>query len=178
MQEKQPKSVLFLGGCRSGKSRLAEEFVVSHFSRPCYVATMMKSHDAELCERIETHQKRRGDSWHLIEEPRDLCLVLLSHQDKDVVLIDCLTLWLTNLLLADLSDHEIRLEVDELAQAIGSCQSSVVLVANEVGLGIVPDSLLGRRFRDLAGWLNQQVAEVCQRVVFVAAGLPLILKDE
>lgn len=178
MQEKHPRAVLYLGGCRSGKSRLAEEFVASHFKRPCYVATMMKSHDPELHERIEIHQKRRGDSWHLIEEPRELCQVLASRQDEDVILIDCLTLWLTNLLLADLADHEIRLEVAALAQAISSCQASVVLVANEVGLGIVPDSVLGRRFRDLAGWLNQQVAEVCQRVLFVAAGLPLTLKDE
>lgn len=178
MQDKQPGAVLFLGGCRSGKSRLAEEFVVRHCSRPSYVATMMKGHDSELHERIEIHQKRRGDSWQLIEEPTDLCRVLASYQDDDVVLVDCLTMWLTNLLLADLSDHDIQLEVADLVQSITSCLATVVMVANEVGLGIVPDSTLGRRFRDLAGWLNQQVAEVSQRVIFVAAGLPLILKDE
>lgn len=177
MQEKQPEIVLFLGGCRSGKSRLAEEFVVSHFSRPSYVATMMKSHDPELHERIELHKKRRGDSWQLIEEPHDVCSVL-SHPDGDAVLIDCLSMWLTNLLLADLSDHKIQQEVARLVQAISSCPASVVMVANEVGLGIVPDTSLGRRFRDLAGWLNQQMAEVSRRVIFVAAGLPLILKDD
>ncbi|MBU0681353.1 MAG: bifunctional adenosylcobinamide kinase/adenosylcobinamide-phosphate guanylyltransferase [Proteobacteria bacterium] len=177
MPAKQPGSVFYLGGCRSGKSRLAEEFVVSNFSRPCYVATMTRGQDVELHDRIDIHQKRRGDCWQLIEEPRDLGRILSAPNDADVVLIDCLTMWLTNLLLADLSDDDIRKVVTEFVQAISCCQVTVVLVANEVGLGIVPDSSLGRRFRDLAGWLNQQVAEVCQRVIFVAAGLPLILKD-
>ncbi len=177
MQEKPPQTVLFLGGCRSGKSRLAEEFVVRHFSRPCYVATMMKSSDPELHERIELHQKRRGDSWQLIEEPHDVCTVL-SRPDADVVLIDCLSMWLTNLLLADLADHQIHHKVGMLTEAISSCPVPVVMVANEVGLGIVPDSTLGRRFRDLAGWLNQQVAAVSSRVILVAAGLPLTVKDE
>ncbi len=178
MPEKQPGTVLFLGGCRSGKSRLAEEFVARHFRRPCYVATMIKGPDPELRERIDMQQKRRGDSWHLIEEPRDLGRILSSPHDFDVVLIDCLTLWLTNLLLADLSDHDIHLEADKFVQGITACPATVVMVANEVGLGIVPDAALGRRFRDLAGWLNQQVAEVSQRVIFIAAGLPIILKDE
>ncbi len=178
MQRNKIRSVLYLGGCRSGKSRLAEEFVVGTYSRPCYVATMIRGHDSELHARIEIHQKRRGDNWQLIEEPRELSRVLLSCSDADVILIDCLTMWLTNLLLADLSEQDIRQEVAALTDALKSCSASVVLVANEVGLGIVPDSALGRRFRDLAGLLNQQMAEVCQRVILVAAGLPLILKDE
>ncbi|MEN8258140.1 MAG: bifunctional adenosylcobinamide kinase/adenosylcobinamide-phosphate guanylyltransferase [Thermodesulfobacteriota bacterium] len=177
MQEKHPATVFFLGGCRSGKSRLAEEFVVNNFSRPCYVATMTQSADSELHERIKIHQNRRGDSWQLIEEPQDLCTVL-SQPESDVILIDCLTMWLTNLLLADLSDNDIRVKVNEFSRAISNCPASVVMVSNEVGLGIVPDSVLGRRFRDLAGWLNQQVAEVSQRVILVAAGLPQVLKDE
>ncbi len=175
MQEKQAERVLILGGCRSGKSRLAEEYVANNFSRPCYVATMTKSDDLELQERIRLHQKRRGESWQLIEEPQNLCAVL-SQPESDVILIDCLTMWLTNLLLADLTDQDIQDEVAKLIQSITDCPASVVMVANEVGLGIVPDSVLGRRFRDLAGWLNQQVAEVSQKVIFVAAGLPQVLK--
>lgn len=176
MQEKQPKTLLFLGGCRSGKSRLAEEYVVRHFKQPCYVATMTRSDDSELYERIALHQKQRGDSWRLIEEPKDLCRVL-ARPDGDALLIDCLTMWLTNLLLADLTEEEIRQEIAALIETISTCPVPVVFVANEVGLGIVPDSALGRSFRDLAGWLNQQVAKVSERVIFVAAGLPLILKD-
>ncbi len=178
MQEKQPETVLFLGGCRSGKSRLAEEFVVDHFRRPCYVATMTSSADPELQARIALHQQRRGESWQVIEEPRQLRRLLMSPPDADVILIDCLSMWLTNLLLADLSDDDIQQEVAALRQAIIACLPAVVLVANEVGLGIVPDSALGRRFRDLAGAVNQQMAQVCQRVVLVSVGLPLILKDK
>lgn len=176
MQEREPKTLLFLGGCRSGKSRLAEEYVISHFTQPCYVATMMRSEDSELHERIAIHQEQRGDSWLVVEEPKDLCRVLAC-PDGDALLIDCLTMWLTNLLLADLTEEEIRQEIAGLIEAISTCPVPVVLVANEVGLGIVPDSALGRSFRDLAGWLNQQVAGVSQRVIFVAAGLPLTLKD-
>lgn len=177
MQEKLPGSLFFIGGCRSGKSRLAEEFVARHFQRPCYVATMTTSQDPELQERLEIHQKRRGAHWQLIEEPRHLAGLLLAPADCDVVLIDCLTMWLTNLLLADLDDQDIRAEVAALVQAVAASVVPVVMVANEVGLGIVPETPLGRRFRDLAGWLNQQVAECCPRVIFVAAGLPLVLKD-
>ena len=141
------------------------------------MATMAESDDLELHERIKLHQQRRGDSWQLIEEPQDICAVL-SKPESDVFLIDCLTMWLTNLLLADLTDQDVRIKVAELIKCITDCSASVVMVSNEVGLGIVPDSALGRRFRDLAGWLNQQVAEVSQRVIFVAAGLPQVLKDE
>lgn len=177
-QSKQAETVFYVGGCRSGKSRLAEDFVAGAYSRPCYVATMTPSSDGELQERIALHRQRRGDQWQLIEEPRALAPLLTGPLAADVLLIDCLTMWLTNLLLAGLSDQAVRQEGDALVEAIHHCPRSVVLVANEVGLGIVPESDLGRRFRDLAGWLNQQVAAACRRVVLVTAGLPLLLKDE
>lgn len=169
---------MFVGGCRSGKSRVAEEFVVRHHRSPCYVATMTGGTDPELRSRIELHRQRRGDCWRLIEEPTGLAeLLAVPPIGVDALLIDCLTMWLTNLLLADFSDKDIADEVERLVAGLAGSQIAVVLVANEVGLGIVPDSPLGRRFRDLAGGLNQRLAAVCERVVFVAAGLPLCLKD-
>lgn len=173
----EQKMVLFIGGCRSGKSRLAEEYVDQHFKRPCYVATMQHGSDKEMQERIRLHQERRGDTWTLVEEPLDLCSVL-EQPLGDGLLIDCLSMWLTNLLLRDRTDQELNLEFQRLRQALERCPVPVVMVANEVGLGIVPDNILGRRFRDLAGLLNQQIAKLCCRVVFVAAGLPLLLKDD
>ncbi len=169
---------MFVGGCRSGKSRLAEEFVARHYRSPCYVATMTGGSDPELQTRIELHRQRRGDCWRLIEEPRGLAELLVTPPAGiDALLVDCLTMWLTNLLLAELSDEEVAAEMERLVAGLAGSEIAVVLVANEVGLGIVPDTSLGRRFRDLAGALNQRVAAVCERVVLVAAGLPLSLKD-
>ncbi len=169
----------YLGGCRSGKSRLAEEWVREQAIRPTFIATMQPGDDLEMEARVALHRQSRGEGWHLVEEPAEIVAVLMANEfNSDVILIDCLTLWLTNLLLIDRSDDEIEHRVAQLCQAIQDCSASVVLVANEVGLGIVPENSLSRRFRDLAGWINQQVAASCDTVLFVAAGMPLVLKGD
>ncbi|MGE0256424.1 MAG: bifunctional adenosylcobinamide kinase/adenosylcobinamide-phosphate guanylyltransferase [Alphaproteobacteria bacterium] len=170
-----PALTLVLGGARSGKSRHAEALAESvPGARPIYVATG-EAGDAEMAARIVAHRARRGPHWATEEAPRDLAAVLGRVSAPDaVVLVDCLTLWLSNLLLAgdDLDAARVGL-LDALAAARGP----VVCVANEVGLGIVPDNALARAFRDAAGRLNQDVAAAADRVVFLAAGLPLVLKS-
>ena len=169
---------LVLGGCRSGKSRYAEQWVAEHFSDMVFVATLEARNDTEMDSRIALHRQSRGLGWLTVEEPLDLAGVLARNETgAEVFLVDCLTMWLTNMMMQDFSDEKIQGEVARLCERVAGLDVSVVLVANEVGLGIVPESLLGRRFRDLAGWTNQQMARVCQQVVFVAAGLPLRLKD-
>ena len=169
--------MLVLGGCRSGKSGFAEQ-IAGKYRRRCYVATLAAGYDdAEMRQRIDLHREQRGAGWQTVEEPRALLAALKANApSNDVLLVDCLTMWLTNLLLAELDDEAIRARVRELASGLAAIETAVVLVANEVGLGLVPDNPLGRRFRDLAGWTNQQLAAACDQVVFVAAGLPLILK--
>jgi adenosylcobinamide kinase/adenosylcobinamide-phosphate guanylyltransferase len=174
--ENKIETILYLGGCRSGKSRLAEEYCRSLYKFRTYVATMTITGDKEMNHRIKLHKSQRGDQWQLIEEPYKLGAVLQSVAPGGVVLVDCLTMWLTNLLLAERTDAEIEKEVVELCTILKRPPCSIVLVANEVGLGIVPESALARRFRDLAGWTNQQVAAVAHQVYFVAGGLPMVLK--
>jgi adenosyl cobinamide kinase/adenosyl cobinamide phosphate guanylyltransferase len=166
---------LVLGGARSGKSRYAEGLIAalpapwqSHWT---YVATA-ESGDEEMAERIATHRGRRGPKWQTIEAPRDLAGALKSSR-KTPVLVDCLTLWLSNLMLAE---ADIEAEVAHLEAALAAATVPVVLVSNEVGYGIVPDYPLGRRFRDQQGILNQKIAARADRVVLVVAGLPLAVK--
>jgi len=166
---------LVLGGARSGKSRYAESLIAG-LAPPCqppwtYVATAEPG-DAEMAERIAAHRSRRGANWQTIEAPRDLAAALETCRTTPV-LVDCLTLWLSNLMLAD---ADIDTEIAALEQALAARQAPVVLVANEVGSGIVPDYPLGRRFRDLQGILNQRIAARADRVVLMVAGLPLALK--
>ena len=172
-----PVKKLVLGGCRSGKSRYAEQWVTRNFSDKVFVATLEARNDAEMDQRIALHLQSRGMGWLTVEEPLDLVGVLEKNETgSEVFLVDCLTMWLTNMMMQGLGDEKIQGEVARLSQAVARLAASVVLVANEVGLGIVPESPLGRRFRDLAGWTNQQMALICDQVVFVAAGLPLRLK--
>src|SRR5580700_7745160 len=160
-----------LGGARSGKSRYAESLVTALPPPWRYVATA-EAGDAEMAERIATHRARRGLDWQTVEAPRDLAAALKSRQGAPV-LVDCLTLWLTNLMLAG---ADTDAEFARLEQALTDATTPVVLVANEVGYGIVPDYPLGRRFRDLQGVLNQRIAARADRVVLVVAGLPLAVK--
>jgi len=165
---------LVLGGARSGKSRYAECLVEGIAAGGTYCATA-EAGDAEMAQRIAAHRLRRGSFWCTIEEPLALAPVIAGAASPDrPLLIDCLTLWLSNLLLAG---RPIKDETEALCAALHVAPGPVVLVANEVGMGLVPETPLGRRFRDAAGCLNQKIAALADRVVFVAAGLPLVLKE-
>jgi adenosylcobinamide kinase/adenosylcobinamide-phosphate guanylyltransferase len=165
---------LVLGGARSGKSRLAEGLLAGARSRT-YLATA-EAGDAEMAARIADHRARRGPGWSTLEEPLELVPALARATEAGgAVLVDCLTLWLANL-LGDGRDPAA--EGDRLVAALPGLPGPVVLVSNEVGLGIVPDNALARAFRDQAGRMHQAVAAVAQRVLWVAAGLPLTLKDQ
>lgn len=160
-----------LGGARSGKSRYAESLVTALPPPWLYVATA-EAGDSEMVARVAAHQARRGPSWTTIETPRNVAETLGTHADTPT-LVDCLTLWLSNVVLAD---ADVDAEIEQLDEALARAAAPIVLVANEVGFGIVPDSALGRRFRDLQGLLNQRIAARADRVVLVVAGLPLTLK--
>ena len=160
-----------LGGARSGKSRYAESLVTALPPPWLYVATA-EAGDSEMVARVAAHQARRGPSWTTIETPRNVAETLGTHADTPT-LVDGLTLWLSNVMLAD---ADVDAEIEQLDEALARAAAPIVLVANEVGFGIVPDSALGRRFRDLQGLLNQRIAARADRVVLVVAGLPLTLK--
>jgi len=174
-----PPVCLVLGGARSGKSTHAEKLATGslHGAPPqpaVYLATAQAG-DVEMATRIMTHRARRGASWTTIEEPLKLGEALQAAAAHGrPVLVDCLTLWLSNLMLggADVDDA-----TDELVRALEDCAVPVVFVSNEVGLGIVPDTPLGRAFRDAQGRLNMRMAERADRVILMTAGLPLIMKD-
>jgi adenosylcobinamide kinase / adenosylcobinamide-phosphate guanylyltransferase len=170
-----PPVTLVLGGARSGKSRYAERLVEGAAVAGTYCATAEPG-DAEMAARIVAHRARRGPFWRTVEEPLALGRVIFAEAACErPLLVDCLTLWLSNLMLAE---RPVGEEAGALFAALREAAGPVVLVANEVGMGLVPETRLGRRFRDLAGHLNQQVAAIADRVVFLAAGLPLVLKGE
>lgn len=167
-------SLLFvLGGARSGKSRYALNRAEALPGELLFVATA-QALDNEMDSRIARHREERGPRWRTIEEPVDLAAVVQAEARADrVLLIDCLTLWASNLMFAD---RDIDTATGALVAALGEAQGPVILVANEVGLGIVPDNALARRFRDVAGIVNQAVAACVDEAVFMAAGLPMRLK--
>lgn len=166
------RRLLILGGARSGKSALAEQLAGAHASR-VYIATGAAG-DKEMQERIALHRARRGPAWRTVEEPLDLAGALAGNDAEGAyLLVDCITLWLSNLMAAE---GDVEAAVEELAGTLADLRGTVALVSNEVGLGIVPDNALARRFRDIAGRANQRLAVACDQVVLVAAGLPLVLK--
>ncbi|HEY1796562.1 MAG TPA: bifunctional adenosylcobinamide kinase/adenosylcobinamide-phosphate guanylyltransferase [Stellaceae bacterium] len=168
-----PATTLVLGGARSGKSRYAECLIEGAAMSGTYCATA-EAGDAEMAERIAAHRARRGAFWRTVEAPLAPAEAIRAESRAErPILIDCLTLWLTNVMLAR---REIEAEAAALVAALREAEGPVVLVANEVGLGLVPETPLGRRFRDEAGRLNQEIAALADRVVFMAAGLPLVLK--
>lgn len=170
------RHVLILGGARSGKTGLAERLAMRAGDAPAYLATA-QALDAEMRERVATHQRTREGRFKTIEAPIELSDAIISASKiHDVVLVDCLTLWMTNMLTAGL---DVAGLVEELAVTLAQIKRArVILVSNEVGLGIVPDNAMARNFRDLAGAAHQRLAEVCADVYFVAAGLPLTLKGQ
>ena len=168
-----PKKLTFLlGGARSGKSAHAERLITAFPAPWTYIATA-QAYDDEMRERIDIHRSRRGEGWRTLDAPLNLIATLDSVADGEPVLIDCLTLWLTNHMLAD---HDVEAESAWLAEVLSRPRGPWFIVANEVGLGIVPDNALARRFRDAAGRLNQYVAAGADEVLFMVSGLPMKVK--
>jgi adenosylcobinamide kinase/adenosylcobinamide-phosphate guanylyltransferase len=168
-----PALTLILGGARSGKSPHAEALVTALPPPWHYVATA-QAYDAEMRERIALHRERRGEGWQTHEAPIELpeCLAKLGVAAAPI-LVDCLTLWLTNIMLGE---RDVTAAARALEAALDEARAPVVLVSNEVGLGIVPDNALARRFRDEAGRLHQRLAARADRVLFMVAGLPMVVK--
>ena len=167
--------LLVLGGARSGKSQYALKLAERHWKRPLYLATA-EVKDAEMARRIAAHRKARGPHWQCVEEPLEVAEILRNGAaDADGILVDCLTLWLSNVLLKEGADAVAHRKVELLA-ALRDARQHIILVSNEVGMGIVPEYELGRDFRDQAGWLNQELAAAVDTVVLVVAGLPMALK--
>ena len=170
-----PPVTLVLGGARSGKSAYGEALVARQSGARVYIATA-EAGDDEMAARIRHHQARRGADWETIEAPLDLAGALQRHGGPGrSLLVDCLTLWLSNLMMAE---ADVAAERARLLAVLAAPAGPLVLIANEVGLGIVPENALARAFRDHAGRLNQEVAALAQSVVLLTAGLPLVLKGE
>ena len=167
-----PRLTLVLGGARSGKSRHAEGLVETQAPPWTYVATA-EAYDDEMRARIALHRERRPAGWETVDAPLALAAVIRGQAGRPV-LVDCLTLWLTNTMLAE---GNVGSAMDDLVTACRETPGPLVLVSNEVGFGIVPDNALARRFRDHAGVLHQRLAAHADRVVLMVAGLPLIVKD-
>jgi adenosylcobinamide kinase/adenosylcobinamide-phosphate guanylyltransferase len=167
-----PRLTLVTGGARSGKSSLAERLVTATGRPRRYIATA-QAWDAEMADRIARHRADRGPAWETVEAPLDLASALGGARTDEVVLVDCATLWLTNHLLAE---HDLGAEADRLSAALRACPAPVVVVTNEVGMGIVPDNALARAFRDAQGRLNQRLAAEAGMAIAVMAGLPVMLK--
>ena len=173
------KRMIFItGGCRSGKSRYALHYANQHFSKKLFLATC-EVHDEEMAQRIENHKKMRGLEWRTVEEPVDIIdKIRKDGTDAEVILIDCLTLWLYNLLMKWDSDLRMMEETETLIDALKKSDASSILVSNEVGMGIVPADPLSRRYRDLLGTMNQRIAEALDTVIFMVSGIPIFLKGK
>jgi adenosylcobinamide kinase/adenosylcobinamide-phosphate guanylyltransferase len=166
-------SLFVLGGARSGKSRYAQARAEKTALRRLFIATA-QVFDQEMEGRIARHRAERGESWETIEAPIELAGVIHARARADtIILIDCLTLWTSNLMLAE---HDVAAATETLIEAVASARGPIILVSNEVGLGIVPDNALARRFRDEAGIVNQQVAAAVDEVQFLVSGLPISMK--
>lgn len=172
-----PAALLLTGGCRSGKSALAVRWAEAQAPRRLFLATATVQ-DAEMQRRVQRHQRERGTGWQTLDCPLSptKALEAAGRHSHAVAVLDCVTLWLSNLLARGDSDAAILAQVETLAAALRRPPLPVAVVTNEVGLGIVPTSGLGRRFRDLAGEANQTLAAACPHVALVSCGLPLVLK--
>ena len=169
---------LYIGGCRSGKSTAAlQRANRMGADRKLFLATC-QPHDAEMRARIEWHQQERDAGWETVEEPLDIAGIIRRHsRPRTVILVDCLTLWLTNLIIGETDDKGIQQRIAVLEEALSGAPGPVLLVANEVGLGIVPDNAMSRRFRDWAGSLNQRMARCAREVILTVAGIPIPIKS-
>ncbi|WP_404400119.1 bifunctional adenosylcobinamide kinase/adenosylcobinamide-phosphate guanylyltransferase [Pelagibacterium halotolerans] len=168
--------ILILGGARSGKTALAEEIATRAAKKPAYLATA-ETLDDEMAERVAAHQRMREGRFDTIEEPMEIAeAIFAAAQEHDVILVDCLTLWITNLLSME---RDVAEEVETLVDTLDTIEDTrVIIVSNEVGLGIVPDNALARTFRDLTGSAHQRLAEICHHVYLVVAGIPVVVKGD
>lgn len=167
---------LVLGGARSGKSAYAQrqaEQAAARTGRPPLMIATAEAFDEEMRDRIDRHRTERGDDWRTLEAPLELAEALRDLSAEDVVVVDCLTLWLSNQMLAD---RDLSATVDELALAFSTCPAALWVVSNEVGWSLVPDNALGRRFRDEAGRLNQRIASISDNACLIVAGMKLDLQ--
>lgn len=172
----QNRTIFITGGARSGKSAFAERIAADRTGKGAYLATA-QALDAEMIARIEHHRKRRGDAWDTFEEPLAVAELIGKLNGRyDVLLLDCLTLWLSNIIARHEEDRDIAPLIGSLSQAVRQFPGTVIVVSNEVGLGIVPDNVLARRFRDIAGFANQQFAQAADDAYFLAAGIPVKIK--
>ena len=170
------KLILFTGGCRSGKSRIGLAYADKKYSRKIFLATS-EALDDEMKKRIKCHRKKRGRDWQTAEEPTDLNKVFEKFgANAQVILIDCVTLWLSNLLMKKWSAEKIFKYVDEILKKIKCLPSDVIFITNEVGSGIVPDNKLARDFRDITGTVNQKIAAYADAVIFMVSGIPVCIK--
>jgi len=170
-------TTLIVGGCRSGKSRQALALGEKSAGRRNLFVATCQPHDAEMADRIARHQQERGRHWQTMETPLAPEKAIVDQgTGADVILIDCLTLWISNLMMVHDRDEEILQAVDRLHRAVLAPPCPVILVANEVGTGIVPENPMARRFRDLAGWCNQKMADACNKVIWMVAGIAVPIK--
>ena len=176
-EQSSRRVVLVLGGVRSGKSHYAQE-LATRGNRVAFIATA-EALDDDMRQRIARHRQERPASWTTFESPVDIEDVLLECGDKfDTILVDCLTVWTSNVMHREAGDTDrILARADRLAQVLGKIRSSVILVTNEVGSGIVPDNELGRAYRDMLGFVNQRVAAAADEVILLVAGCPLVIKQ-
>ena len=172
------ENMLVTGGCRSGKSRFALAYANKRFRNKVFLATA-KAFDDEMEKRISAHKEARGPEWTTIEEPTELAKVVTSLEtDYEIVLIDCMTLWLSNLLMGGKDESEIFSRVDAFIETIQKVPQSILMVSNEVGYGIVPENKIARQFRDIMGTVNQRLAAGSDVVVWTVAGIPQIIKGK
>jgi len=170
------KTILVTGGCRSGKSGFALDYANRHFTNRLYLATG-QALDEEMKERIRNHRKERSQDWRTVEEPLNIARAIDQEAAKaGVILIDCVTLWVSNMLLRNMPEEEIMHSVGALAEKIHKPLCSFILVTNEVGAGIVPENRLARRFRDLVGMVNQKLAACANEVYWLVSGIPIKIK--
>jgi adenosylcobinamide kinase/adenosylcobinamide-phosphate guanylyltransferase len=173
------KTVFITGGSRSGKSRHAMELARAIAGKRVFIATA-QGLDAEMADRITRHRREResAGSWITVEEPLEVAEAVRKHADSAVIVLDCVTLWVTNLLLTgeNLTEDAVSALAGELSRAAGEAAGTVIIVSNETGMGIVPDNELSRRFSDLAGRANQVIAAAADEVIFMVSGYPLYLK--
>ena len=170
------KTCFITGGARSGKSAFAEQLANTVAGKRAYIATA-QALDAEMAAKIEKHRKDRGVAWDTYEEPLAIAELLRKLSGRyEVVLLDCLTLWLSNIMAHTAGDDAVSSRTDELTSAVREFGGVCIIVSNEVGLGIVPDNPLARKFRDLAGMVNQKMARVADEAYFTASGIPMKIK--